>query len=472
MPPDYNLLEYHRGTITAPAGCGKTQIIVDTLALHTGAKPVLILTHTNAGVTTLRLRMQRAGVSAAAYRIATIDGFAMRLVAMFPARSGLNAEVLQLRNRGTDYPAIRLAACQLLQAGHLNDVLPASYAHLIVDEYQDCNLVQHSLVTALSMVLPACVLGDPMQAIFGFRGNQLVDWDTHVLTHFPLIGELNHPWRWDNAGAPELGRWLLDCRRMLLNGNAIDLRQVPAEVTWVPLRAETAVQQRLTAALTRAVTANGQILVIGNSYDTRGRQQMASQTPGATTVEAVDLVDLTDFGAEFNMDAADALTRLVQFAAGVMTQVGLAALLPRLETLRRGRARNPPTIAEAALVAFAEGPSFTLAAEALRQLTRQENARVYRPEVLRCCLRALQSAADGDCTFAEATVNERERNRHESRPLARRVIGSTLLLKGLEGEVAIITAPEDMDARHLYAAMTRGSARLVVCSSTPVILPG
>ncbi|HAU5797903.1 TPA: DNA helicase UvrD, partial [Citrobacter amalonaticus] len=150
MPPDYNLLEYHRGAITAPAGCGKTQIIADTLTLYTGARPVLILTHTNAGVTTLRLRMQRAGVTAATYRIATIDGFAMRLVAMFPARSGLNVEVLQLRNRGADYPAIRLAACQLLQGGHLDDVLAASYAHLIVDEYQDCNLVQHALVTALS----------------------------------------------------------------------------------------------------------------------------------------------------------------------------------------------------------------------------------------------------------------------------------------------------------------------------------
>lgn len=41
MPPDYNLLEYHRGAITAPAGCGKTQIIADTLALHTGTRPVL-----------------------------------------------------------------------------------------------------------------------------------------------------------------------------------------------------------------------------------------------------------------------------------------------------------------------------------------------------------------------------------------------------------------------------------------------
>ncbi|MBB7580233.1 hypothetical protein HEM31_020925, partial [Escherichia coli] len=58
--------------------------------------------------------------------------------------------------------------------------------------------------------------------------------------------------------------------------------------------------------------------MIGNSYDTRGRQQMASQTPGATTVEAVDLVDLTDFGAGFNLEAADALTRLVKFAAGVI----------------------------------------------------------------------------------------------------------------------------------------------------------
>lgn len=48
---------------------------------------------------------------------------------------------------------------------------------------------------------------------------------------------------------------------------------------------------------------------------------MASQTPGATTVEAVDLVDLTDFGAGFNPEAADALTRSVKFAAGVMTQL-------------------------------------------------------------------------------------------------------------------------------------------------------
>ncbi|KVH53746.1 DNA helicase UvrD [Burkholderia sp. MSMB1072] len=471
MPPEYDLLTFRLGTVTAPAGCGKTQIIADTLKQHAGPKPILILTHTNAGVATLRLRMQRGNVPPSAYRVATIDGFAMRLVGTFPERSGIPATVLELRNPNVDYPAIRQSTCRLVQDGHLDDILAASYAHLIVDEYQDCNLVQHALVTALAASLPTCVLGDPMQAIFGFRGNQLVDWDAHVLAQFPLIGELVQPWRWINAGTPRLGQWLLDCRRVLHGGGNIDLRQASAEVVWIQLRPETAERQRLAAALTAAATPEGQVLVIGDSRNPRGRRQMASQTPGATAVEPVDLADLTSFGQSFNLQAADALTRLVQFAADTMTQVGTAALLPRLESLRHGRARTPATASEAALIAFAATPNYLLAAEALRALSHRENARVYRPDVLYGCLRAMHTAAAGRCTFAEATVRERERNRHESRPLTRRAIGSTLLLKGLEAEVAIIPNPETMDSRHLYVAMTRGSTRLVICSEAPELVP-
>lgn len=471
MPPEYDLLAFRSGTVTAPAGCGKTQLIADTLTQHTGAKPVLILTHTNAGVAALRLRMQRANVPASAYRVATLDGFAMRLVGMFPERSGITAATLELRTPVIDYPAIRLAAFTLVQAGHVSETLAATYAHLLVDEYQDCNLVQHALVTALAAVLPTCVLGDPMQAIFGFAGNQLVDWNAHVLQQFPLIGELNQPWRWINAGTRGFGEWLLDCRRALHAGGHIDLHQAPAEVNWIQLLPATADRQRMAAALTRSVTPDGQVLVIGDSRNPRGRRQMASQTPGATAVEPVDLADLTNFGQTFDLQAAESTSRLVNFAAETMTQVGAAALLQRLDVLRRGAARTSPTPAEAALVAFAATPTYPLAAEALRALTRQEHARVYRPEVLYGCLRAMETAAGGGCTFAEATVRERERNRHESRQLARRAIGSTLLLKGLEAEVAVIPNPENMDARHLYVAMTRGANRLVVCSATPHLVP-
>ena len=165
---DLDLLAFHRGTITAPAGCGKTQLIADALTRHSGSKPILVLTHTNAGVVALRGRLDRAGVSSKAYRVYTIDGWAMRLISTFPARSAHDPDILRLSNARSDYPSIRVAAANLIHAGHVHDVLAASYARLIVDEYQDCSIRQHAVIACASEALPTCVLGDPMQAIFGF----------------------------------------------------------------------------------------------------------------------------------------------------------------------------------------------------------------------------------------------------------------------------------------------------------------
>ena len=83
---ELDLLAIERGSVTAPAGCGKTHQIAYTLTRHTAPKPILILTHTNAGVVALRSRLDRAGVPLRAYRLATIDGWAMRLISMFPLR--------------------------------------------------------------------------------------------------------------------------------------------------------------------------------------------------------------------------------------------------------------------------------------------------------------------------------------------------------------------------------------------------
>ena len=55
--------------------------------------------------------------------------------------------------------------------------------------------------------------------------------------------------------------------------------------------------------------------------------------------------------------------------------------------------------------------------------------------------------------------------------MARRAIGSTLLLKGLEADVVVILHPEMMDAPNLYVALTLGARRLVICSDTPVLRP-
>lgn len=471
MPPELDLFAIARGSVTAPAGCGKTQLIADTLAAHTGGKPILVLTHTNAGVAALRARMARATIPSSAYRISTIDGFAMRLAGKFPLRSGLPAKALELANPGQDYPAIREAAANLLQAGHINAPLRATYARLLVDEYQDCNAAQHRLVTWAAEALPTCVLGDPMQAIFGFGGNRLVNWQADVETHFPPVGILQAPWRWRLAGTEDLGQWLLNARMLLQAGQSVELQGAPVAVQWVQLDAATADERRRAAARTRGRNAQDSVLIIGDAMNVRGRYQLTSQTPGATVVERVDLVEFIQFARTFDPAGADPLRQVVDFAASLMTGVGSTALLQRLQVLMHGRPRNPATPIEAAAVAFARSPSLADASRLLQAFAQQPGTHIYRPEVLRCCQGAMQAAARGSCSLHAAALQARERQRHMSRPVARRAVGSTLLLKGLEADVAVVLEPQTMTAQHLYVALTRGARQLVVCSPTSILVP-
>ncbi|MCB1602525.1 MAG: UvrD-helicase domain-containing protein [Xanthomonadales bacterium] len=467
---DIDLRAIERGTVTAPAGCGKTQLIAHALAGHRGNKPILVLTHTNAGVAALRGRLDRAGVPASAYRLSTIDGWAIRLISTFPGRSAHDPEILRLAAPARDYPAIRDAAWKLLQAGHVSEVLKASYAHLIVDEYQDCSVTQHHVIYFLSLILPTCVLGDPMQAIFGFRGNALADWNQHVCAHFPVIGELATPWRWRNAGAEVLGQWLLEARRLLAAGQSVDLRSGPPEhVTWVQAVPPNDHTQRLAAARTAPPTADGRVLIIADSRNRAAQQNFASQTPGASTVEAVDLQDLIAFASGFDAGAPNALAQLLALAQSVMTNVGVAELTRRLESLAKGTVRNPPNEAESRALAFRRTPSLAAAAALLSELRALPNVRVHRPAILYGVLKALREASSGAVPLTEAARRVREENRLLGRPLPKRAVGSTLLLKGLEAEVAVLLNIEGMSAQNLYVAMTRGSMKLVVCSTSPVI---
>lgn len=470
MPPEIDLYAIQRGSITAPAGCGKTELITSSIAGKLPGKPVLILTHTNAGVAALRARLKRAAVPSASYRLSTIDGFAMRLIGKFPARSGHATSLLELSNPNADYPAIRQAALNLLTAGHLLQAVTATYDRLWVDEYQDCNTVQHALVCALASMLPTCVLGDHMQAIFGFRNNRLVNWQTDVQAAFPAAGELGTPWRWRNVGTEPFGQWLLRARAALEAGEGIDLRTAPAELTWIPLTVGSESVQRMMAARTNA-PGQGTVLIIGDSMKVQGRHDLTSQTPGAVVVERVDLPELVAFARCFDLEDPPALQKLIQFNAEMMTGVGATTLLARVGSLRSGRARNPATIPEAAAVAFESDRTWNRALELVNALANHPDTRVYRPELLHCCRSAMESALRDEKTFPVAAQHARERNRHARPPMARRAVGSTLLLKGLEADVAVILEPENMTAQHLYVALTRGAKNVVVCSSTPVLTP-
>jgi DNA helicase-2/ATP-dependent DNA helicase PcrA len=268
------------------------------------------------------------------------------------------------------------------------------------------------------------------------------------------------------------GQWLLHLRKLLMRGTPIDLQDAPGEVVWIQLDGTDDRALQLRACQTRAPSPDGNVLIIGKSTSPPSQQEFASQTPGAVTVEAVDLKDLVNLAKDFDFQAPGALEKIVNFAASVMTNVGGPDLLRRVSVLQRGTERREASEAESAALRFVAERSPRTMVDLLVEIGKDAGVRTYRPAVLRACIKALQSYDSGTGnTFHDAAVRAREQHRLLGRPLPRRAVGSTLLLKGLEADVAVVLNASELDARNLYVAATRGSRRLVVCSRQPILTP-
>lgn len=94
----------------------------------------------------------------------------------------------------------------------------------------------------------------------------------------------------------------------------------------------------------------------------------------------------------------------------------------------------PATNVEQVARALIEAPSYRSAVDLLVEMGKGAGVRAHRPAVLRACIHALQlCAGTNGLSFHDAAIRVREQNRLIGRPLPRRAVGSTLLLKGLEG---------------------------------------
>jgi DNA helicase-2/ATP-dependent DNA helicase PcrA len=378
-------------------------------------------------VAALRGRLSKAGVKSSHYRASTIDGWAIRLITTFPKRAGDSTQLIAAQY--PNYRKIREAAIALLKDGHIDDIIAASYDRMLVDEYQDCSIRQHCVVGYASNVLPTCVLGDTMQAIFGFGDDPLADWHKHVCEYFPAAGELKKPWRWINAEAEALGDWLLEVRRRLIAGEAIDLRAAPAAVSWVQLDGSADDHlRRLKAGRINSPTPHGSILIIGSSTSPASQQKYASQTPGAVTVEAVNLTDLINFARDLDPCSPSAVTHTAEFAQKIMTNVGAADLAKRVTSLLQGTARKDPSDVEAAALALSRNQTHKHVLDLLVAINRDAGVHVFRPAVLRACIDALQISIRGaGITFYEAAVRIREQYRLQGRILPKRAESFTRL---------------------------------------------
>jgi len=456
-----------RALVIAPGGCGKTEIIAKAVACPQDGRQ-LILTHTHAGVKSLRDRLREYGVSSRSYSIGTIAGFALKYAISFPKSSGLSEFLPSEHDWRTVYPA----GTRVLSSRVGRRIIGASYTGLYVDEYQDCTVIQHKLIMSLADVLPCRIVGDPLQGIFGFGGNVLIDWFQDIFPHFERLPDPRVPWRWHDNNEP-LGNWLLKVRDWLLRGDPVDMRSAPPGAVWMPLSDRPIVDQR--KACFRVLTEPGSAVAI-HSVPQRAHYLARCLRGRYTSMEEVESKTLLKWCGDLercrNTERAVAVLR---FAFLCMTE-----LSTKLRTIRKRVEAGDQDIAKGlqkhrgialALDEVVTGEGLGSVLHAFLLMEETPGCILYRRELWLDMKRAIKEYEKGDHdTLQDAAWAVRDRGRIWGRRVEHRTVSRTLLIKGLEFDHAIVLNADDLDAKELYVAMTRGSKSLTVLSSRPVLL--
>jgi hypothetical protein len=470
------ILAGHTGTgfVTAPAGYGKTHLIA--AAVGRAARRQLVLTHTFAGVSAIRRKMRLLRVPASLFQIDTIASWALRFACAYPGISNWTVR----RPEGQQWDAMYAACGALLDTAFAHAVVKASYAGFYVDEYQDCSTEQHTLVLTLARDLPCRILGDPLQGLFDFAGQPLIDWARDVAGICSALGILQTPERWNRVGSPPIGTWLNDVRQRLEAGQPIDLTSgLPSGVHYVPAPVSDLLRIQGNTCRYNSFPATETVAAIhGGSPEQKAKcHHLARQLGGLfSSIEEVEGKDLFSFFDKIGRAANNAakLKHLNDFAATTLTSVNAsltAACLRGEHTDIRGNTKNP-LVATAANTYLADASSANMLAffQALRAIT---DVSVVRGDLFDRATGVLRKhIAHPLLPLDEAVEKYQSEFRHRGRfGGRRRIIGTTLLLKGLEFDHGIVLDASALPKKHLYVALTRAAKSLTIISTKPTLNP-
>jgi hypothetical protein len=448
------------GFVEAPAGCGKTEAIVKTVGTFCDGCQ-LVLTHTHAGVDALRQRFRSHGVARAKYHVDTIAGWAWGWVRMYPSNA-----IYRGPTDIAEWTDVYSAMCNLLQKDFVKQAILNSYTGAIVDEYQDCTAQMHVVISELKKLLPCRVLGDDLQGIFGFR-DKLIDW-SDVRSEFANdLGALETPHRWIKAGNENLGRWLLNSRDEFRTNREPSYRGSPVEHRSISYRDF----GRQIIGIARE--KEGRVCVIGpKARPLPAGVETSLVKHKFRVLEPNDLGVLQDLvqaicdGKEADKPKAamDFFQRVFggyeqdgkRFIQGILSNSGQRATrADRRALCDKHKEGVSPRLLLDLLEYIATSPGMSC------KLTESVSA-------LKCILEEhLETGAAIKALYAD----EIAQRKYHSRSNVYRCIGSTLLVKGLEFDHAVIVRDSGWQKgwgthKDLYVALTRGAKSTVLVDLT------
>ena len=451
--------------MVAAAGCGKTEQIVKATGHSEDRR--LILTHTHAGVDALRKRLKDNDVPSKRYAIDTLASWCLRYSASYPVRSGLTVG----DPRGEhDWTAVYLAALKLLASGAVTSVLHASYCGVFVDEYQDCNRLQHKVVAAIAAILPVCVFGDPLQAIFDFNGQTPVDWDEEVFPQFPRIRTLTKPYRWHKYGNTEMANWLEKVRTALESGQPIDFGQAPACVAWEWLPDQDGPRQsKIVATCLSTMMLDGDLVVIGDPTNLNGRAMIAKKLAkqGFSNIEPIECKTVYAEAKKLTTSGTKRFEGTLDFLAKCMSGISRADFVKAVASRKTGGRLGTAKFGHLVDLGLAlhSGAGFDVCLALIEAFNQHPTTHVFRREMLSAMRSALKIAMSSEnADLADAIWQVHNKVRHSGRRIAYRSVGSTLLVKGLEFANVVVVHSPNMSRKDWYVALTRATHTLRVLS--------
>jgi DNA helicase-2/ATP-dependent DNA helicase PcrA len=486
---DYNdfckeFVKHNKSLIIAPAGHGKTFTISECLKYTKGKQ--LILTHTHAGIASIKSKLLESQTNCP-FSIETISSFAQKYVEAFDKKD----QIPDQDNR--DYFTYLIKrATELLKILPIKKVIQASYKGVFVDEYQDCTISQHEMIMSLGLSLPLHILGDPLQGIFSFNDERLVDFNTD-LKDFKITGELNIPWRWKNTN-PQLGETLMAIRKNIESNSTIDLSTYKNVRNFYFLQCEHdqiheegSTYRKWLNGITfnekKQPELDNVLIITPTSHSIWVRVDLnKSLSYKYYLLEAFDEKDFYSYAKEFDniLQSENIYHDLMLLLKGSLIRKG--KIKTRSSTLLTGLGkyfkneneiprpiRKNPDINKLIiqLSDLETSKDKRILSSILLNLKYLDDVVLTRKELYYDLCKAIKQASLNNSSILDEMKHIRDIKRRIGRKTRGKYIGTTLLTKGLEYDtVVLLDADRITNPKHFYVAITRAIYKLVVFTNT------
>lgn len=454
-------LKHSKCLLIAPAGFGKTHTITDCLKkLPVDSKKELILTHTHAGVSSIKEKLKKQGVHKN-YEIETISSFIQRFVLAY----NHNKVLPNIEDSKKYYLFLYYEALTLFKSRIITEVIFSTYSGLFVDEYQDCTKTQHAIIKILANILPTRLLGDFLQGIFEFN-EPIVDLssDKEMDGFIENSFELSQPQRWLYGNNASLGNDLKLIREKLIKKeninlllfNSIEVHNYPS----VDLHTPRTDYNRLIWSLIG--TSDSFLIIHSNTTSIEPRKKISQKFNNSLVlIESIDdklfykLSKLLD-----QINSSNVAVKLHELSLDLFNKTEVNNWFNEKGFKRKAKQEEKDIINELISLSADLQNNLTLI---ISKISTLPNFKCYRPEVLSSVLKAIEVAQSEKCTYYQAMISHRNLVRRLGRSVDGKCIGTTLLTKGLEFDtVLILDAHKFICPKHFYVAITRACKRLII----------